>query len=144
MEPHISDITRVIQLAVAPVFLLTAIATLIATLNNRLGRIVDRRRVLMDRLLMAGNEQSAEQAQELELLARRVRLTYQAILGAVLAGLLVCLVVAGAFIGALVSVDISKAVATLFVLAMLALVAALGLFLREVFIAVSRATQLNR
>ena len=33
MESHITDITRVIQLAVAPVFLLTAIGTLIAVLN---------------------------------------------------------------------------------------------------------------
>ena len=39
MESHLTDIARVIQLAVAPVFLLTAIATLITALNNRLGRI---------------------------------------------------------------------------------------------------------
>lgn len=38
MESHITDITRVIQLAIAPVFLLTAIGTLIAVLNVRLGR----------------------------------------------------------------------------------------------------------
>lgn len=40
METHISDITRVIQLAVAPVFLLTAIGTFITALNNRLARAV--------------------------------------------------------------------------------------------------------
>ena len=50
METHISDITQVIQLAVAPVFLLTAIGTLITALNNRLGRVIDRRRVLQERL----------------------------------------------------------------------------------------------
>ena len=38
--------TRVIQLAVAPVFLLTAIGTIITALANRLGRAVDRRRIL--------------------------------------------------------------------------------------------------
>ena len=42
---HVTDITRIIQLAVAPVFLLTAIGTILSALNNRLGRIVDRRRV---------------------------------------------------------------------------------------------------
>ena len=39
-----------IQLAVAPVFLLTAIATLIGVLAGRLGRIIDRARDLEDRL----------------------------------------------------------------------------------------------
>ena len=47
MEPtHIANITHAIQLAVAPVFLLTAIATLINVLNARLGRTIDRRRYL--------------------------------------------------------------------------------------------------
>ena len=41
MQDHVSEISRVIQLAVAPVFLLTALATLIGSLNMRLGRIVD-------------------------------------------------------------------------------------------------------
>ena len=50
MESHLTDISRVIQLAVAPVFLLTAIATMINALNSRLGRIVDRRRVVQERL----------------------------------------------------------------------------------------------
>jgi len=50
METHITDITHVIQLAVAPVFLLTAIGTLITALNNRLGRVIDRRRILQERL----------------------------------------------------------------------------------------------
>ena len=49
MDSHLTDISRVIQLAVAPVFLLTAIATMINALNVRLGRIVDRRRVVQER-----------------------------------------------------------------------------------------------
>ena len=46
MENHISDIAHAIQLAVAPVFLLTAIGTLINVLNARLSRSIDRRRAL--------------------------------------------------------------------------------------------------
>lgn len=137
MESHITDISRVIQLAVAPVFLLTAVATLIMALNNRLGRIVDRRRVLEERLRDCTEEKAAQCAKELDLLARRIGLVYFAILAAVLAALLVCLVVAGAFVGALMSVDLSQAVAVLFILAMAAMIGCLGLFLREVFLAVS-------
>ena len=87
MENHLSDITHVIQLAVAPVFLLTAIATLISALNTRLGRIVDRRRVLLDRMRQAADH-VAEAHRELSLLSRRARLIYFAILAAVAAATL--------------------------------------------------------
>jgi len=50
LESHLTDITHVIQLAVAPVFLLTAIATLINALNIRLGRGIDRRRLILGRV----------------------------------------------------------------------------------------------
>ena len=136
METHLTDITRVIQLAVAPVFLLTAIATLINAMNTRLGRIVDRRRVVQTRL--AGGNQPEARA-ELAELARRTRLVYFSIFCAVFAALLVCLVVAGAFLGALVSVNLARMVATLFIAAMLVIIAALGLFLREIYLAVRAA-----
>ena len=139
MENHLSDITHVIQLAVAPVFLLTAIATLISALNMRLGRIVDRRRLLLDRLRQA-DDQVAEVHRELGLLWRRVRLIYFAILAAVAASLMVCLVVAGAFLGALLAVDLAKTVAVCFILAMLMLIGCLGLFMREIFLAVTDGT----
>jgi len=140
MDSHLTDISRVIQLAVAPVFLLTAIATLISAMNARLGRIVDRRRVVQAR---SANSEPAVEA-ELEQLARRSQLVYHAIFCVVLAALLVCLVVAGAFLGALLSVDLARTVAALFIGAMLAMIAGLGLFLREVFIAVRIGSQLRR
>ena len=141
MESHITDITRVIQLAIAPVFLLTAIGTLIAVLNVRLGRNVDRRRLLEDELRDSpedkeGDEQRAHR-RELRLLARRIRLIYFAMLSAGLGALLVCMVVAGAFVGALVAVDISREVAVLFIMAMFAVIGCLAMFLREVFLAVT-------
>jgi hypothetical protein len=135
MESHITDITRVIQLAVAPVFLLTAIGTLIAVLNLRLGRNIDRRRLMEEELRGSTEDKQTDEQRarqrELRLLARRVRLIYFAMLSAGLGALLVCLVVAGAFVGALVAVDISRAVAVLFILAMFAVIGCLGLFLRE-------------
>lgn len=144
MENHLGDISRVIQLAVAPVFLLTAIATLISAMNVRLGRIVDRRRVVLDRFPDLANDQRAGSERELALLSRRSGLIYFAIFFAVLSALLVCLVVAGAFIGALLAVDIARVVAGLFVLAMFSMIVGLGLFLREVFLAVRSGTHRRR
>ena len=140
MESHLTDITRVIQLAVAPVFLLTAIATMINALNVRLGRIVDRRRVVRERVGAPGATSDAAGEAEIAMLVRRSALVYYAIFCAVLSALLVCLVVAGAFLGALLGVDLARVVAALFIAAMLAMIAALGLFLREVFLAVRSGT----
>ena len=140
MDSHLTDISRVIQLAVAPVFLLTAIATLINSLNSRLGRIVDRRRVVQEHLPAQSADAVAAAQAEIGMLVRRSQQVYYAIFCAVLSALLVCLVVAGAFLGALLGVDLARSVAALFIAAMLAMIAALGLFLREVFLAVRSGT----
>ncbi|MEK6211061.1 MAG: DUF2721 domain-containing protein [Pseudomonadota bacterium] len=139
MDAHVTDIARIIQLAVAPVFLLTAIGTILSALNNRLGRIVDRRRVLEDRLRTPPAEEATrvkEDVKELNLLAQRIRLIYHAIMLSVLCALFICLLVAGAFLGVFITADLAKLVGTLFILAMFALIGSLGMFLREIFLAV--------
>jgi hypothetical protein len=141
---HLPEIAGVIQLAVAPVFLLTAIGTVIAALNVRLGRAVDRRRQLEAAMpsLPEGEKPSARD--ELEVIARRIRFVYYAILSAVASALFVCLLIAFAFLGAFVRTDLSYTIGAMFVLAMLALTACLLLFLREIFLAVSTPRHVPR
>lgn len=147
MELRVDDITHVIQLSVAPVFLLTSIATMINAMNTRLSRIVDRRRVVIERRKSSDQGQNTESDLELTTLSRRSYLSYLGILFAVLSALLICLVMIGAFIGAfigaLISVDLSKTVAVVFILALSAVVVALGLFLREVYLGVSVGTHVS-
>jgi hypothetical protein len=132
-EPQIADFSRVIQLAVAPV--LTAVGTLLAVLTNRLARSVDRRRILEDRFGSIHPSQEEAVRAELGLLARRIRLVL-AISLAVLCAIFVCLLIAGAFFGAFVAVDLARLVAITFVLAMIALIGSLLVFLREIVLAV--------
>jgi hypothetical protein len=113
-------------------------------MNTRLGRIVDRRRLIEDRLTGANQPLTIEAQAELRALAHRSRLAYLGILYAVLAALLVCLVVAGAFIGALIAVDLAKTVAVIFILAMCSMIVALGMFLREVYLGVSSGVHIKR
>ncbi|HCB12824.1 MAG TPA: DUF2721 domain-containing protein, partial [Gammaproteobacteria bacterium] len=102
--------------------------TLITILTTRLARIVDRRRVVQERLCTLTGEAVAEQ-QEMAQLVRRGNLIYFAILFAVLGALLICLVVAAAFLGALLSIELAQVVAGLFVLTMGSMVVAWSLFL---------------
>ncbi len=144
METHVADITRVIQLSVAPAFLLVAVGTLINILNVRLGRIVDRRRVVQERLCTLTGDPALEAWQELAHLADRSALIYFAIMSSVVGALLICLVVAGSFLGVLASVELAKVVASLFVLAMVTMLVAWSLFLREIYLAVRVGTHKRR
>lgn len=60
MELRVDAITHAIQPSVAPVFLLTSIATMINAMNMRLSRIVDRRRVVIERRKSNDQAQNAE------------------------------------------------------------------------------------
>ncbi len=136
-QTNINDITHVIQLAIAPVFLLTAVGSIIGVLVNRLARIVDRIRVLEEMLRDASPEELKKEQEELALLARRLRLIYLAVTCAVFCALFVGLLIAVAFIDAIMSINLAKVVAALFVFAMLSFIASLIVFLREIFLAVS-------
>lgn len=135
LDSHVFDMTRAIQLAVAPVFLLTAIGTLINALMGRLGRAVDRRRKLEELLSAFEGDTRASMERELSVLARRIRLVLWAMGFAVLSAILVCLLIGTAFLGAFVALDLSKPVAAMFVLAIGALTVCLLAFLREVHLA---------
>lgn len=133
-DAHVFDITRVIQLAIAPVFMLTAIASIINALLGRLGRAVDRRRAVEGQVGRA-TDQDPDAVAELLLLARRIQLVLWSIGFAVLSALLVCVLIGTAFLGAYTSLDLSRTVAILFVAAVFALTGSLLLFMREVFLA---------
>jgi len=134
-DAHVFDITRVIQLSIAPVFMLTAIASLINALLGRLARAIDRRRYVADVIPRTEGKARVEHVVELELLARRNRLVLWSISFSVLSALLICVLIGTAFLGAYISFDLSQSVAALFIASVVALTASLLVFLREVFLA---------
>jgi len=135
LDANVFDMTRVIQLAVAPVFLLTAIGTIINALANRLGRAVDRRRVLEELVSSQEGETRDDMMRELLILAKRIKLVLWSMALSVLSALLVCLLIGTAFAGAFISLDLSRPVAMLFFVSVLALSIGLVFFMREVYLA---------
>jgi hypothetical protein len=133
----LSDISHVIQLAVAPVFLLSAVATLINVLTGRLARAVDRRRSLAVALPKLEGPIAELGRQEYDSEVRRSRVIYTAISMSVTSALLVAALICLAFIDAFVTLGLGRVIAVLFVLSMMALMASLGIFLHEIFLAVN-------
>jgi hypothetical protein len=137
MDAPITNIAHSIQLAVAPVFLLAGIGGLLGVLTNRAGRIIDRSRRLHDQLPAAAEEQHAELRGELKALGRRARLINRAIALCTASALLVCVVVAVLFLGSLVALNMAAPISLLFIGAMLCLIAALLMLMREILLSTS-------
>jgi len=129
----IADVAQLISLAVAPIFLLTAVATTLMVLISRLARIVDRGRSL-EALV---TPQDGRHRAELQLLERRARLVYRALALGVCAAILVCLLMTLAFAGALFGFNAARLLAWLFMGALVSYTGALMSLLREVFLAVA-------
>ncbi|MFM2173814.1 MAG: hypothetical protein RLZZ54_1741 [Cyanobacteriota bacterium] len=118
----VMGLAKAIQLSVAPVFLLTAIAGVLGVISNRLARVLDRAREIHG---------PAMDSQDMQLLRRRMGLLSRAIESVTITGVLVSAVVAVTFISAITVVDLAPIVVPLFVVAMLALIAGLLLLLLD-------------
>ena len=141
-ESHITAIAHVIQLSIAPVFLISGVATLLSVLANRLGRIIDRARVVEGKLDIGEESQRAQASEELVRLSTRARLVNFAINLCTICALLICIVIATLFTGTFLIVNLSKLIAVIFIAAMLSLFLALLSFLREIIIA-TRALRIS-
>jgi len=128
-------IAHAIQLAIAPVFLLTGIAALLGVMATRLARIIDRARYYEQTWEQMDEAARTSARGELENLERRRHLASWAINFCTSAALLVCIVIATLFIEAFFSSDLKWLAGALFVSAMIALIGGLGCFLREVYVA---------
>ena len=126
------SISNVIELAVAPVFLLASISGALNVLSLRLGRIIDRGRKLNEIPYDPNSEQYLEADKEQRQLARRARQIHQAIALSTMSSLFVCLVIVVLFLDALFQLHMESVIAALFIIALLCLITGLLIFLKEI------------
>ena len=130
-----TGIAHVIQLAVAPVFLLTGVGAILGVMANRLARIVDRARILELKLPDAQGDARTELEGRLRNLSRRAKLISHAIALCVSTAVLVCGVIIVLFLGEFLAFEATAPAAVLFICALLSFLLALVWLLREVFLA---------
>jgi len=128
-------IAHAIQLAIAPVFLLTGIAGLLGVMANRLARVIDRGRALEDAWPGFDEPARLQARAELVYLERRRKLASWSINFCTCAALLVCIVIMTLFVEEFTSTRVKWTAGALFVLAMMSLIGGLFSFLREVYLA---------
>jgi CBS domain containing-hemolysin-like protein len=131
-----ADIAHLIQVALTPIFLISAIGVTLNVLTSRLARIVDRARTMEDILRRPDHTHDGRDLHgALGVLERRARYINAAITLITLSALFIALVVVMLFVNAFLRWDLSVFIASMFILSMLSLASALLAFLIEVRIA---------
>jgi hypothetical protein len=135
IQPTPGLISHAIQLAIAPVFLLTGIAALLGVMATRLARVIDRARSLQHDWRELEPEQRTAARLEMVSLEQRRRVCSWSINFCTAAALLVCLVIMALFADEFFETSLRWLAGALFVGAMVALIFGLVCFLREVYLA---------
>ena len=138
----VDTVAGIVRLAVAPVFLLSGIASFVNVCTSRLSRIVDRSRYIEPMLLASRGAEHDRWLGELHVLNRRMSLVSWAISLSVLSAVFICAVVVLLFSASLTRLHGAIATALLFTGSMIAIGAGFAIFLVETRIA-SRSVRIR-
>lgn len=130
----VSTISTLIQLSVAPVFLLAGVAGLLNVFIGRLTRIIDKiERIdnFKGKTKISSNPEKLEERRDF--LIMRMMSTNLAIFFITATGLMVAFVIITIFLSSLLSFNGELIIAVLFVISMICLIISLILFLREIY-----------
>jgi hypothetical protein len=137
---EIQSVSVAIRDAVAPVFLLTGVGSILSVLVNRLGRAVDRARVVNSMT----QEQRAQVMGEFDIIVQRTGWIRRSIWLITLAALCVCMSIVSLFVEVKLGLNAPDFVSSTFIAAMVFLIAGLLCFLWEISLASREIIFLNR
>lgn len=129
-----SPLMPIIQLAITPVILISGMGALMLTLTNRMGRIVDRTRILAGQVRAAAGDERAHLERQLDIMWRRTLLVRQAVTYNGLSMVMSCLLVVAIVLSAMGGWNLDFVMMGLFILSILLLFASLVTFLRDIFV----------
>ena len=127
----IHDVSLAIRDAVAPVFLLTGIGSILGVLVNRLSRSIDRARAINT----MNDEQFLKFSDELDIIVTRTKWMRWSVGLFIFAGLCVAISIASVFISVELRLNLTHFVLITFITAMLSLTIGLLCFLKEIILA---------
>jgi len=133
MNITLLQLIPVLQLATGPVILISGVGLLLLSFTNRLGRLIDRSRLLhRERLSGPNPAQKILLEAQIDLIDRRAGILRRAITLAGVTVLLVSVLILVLFLAALFHLELGAVIIALFSLALLALIGAMISFLREI------------
>lgn len=130
--PSVTQLIPILQTAIGPVILISGVGLLLLSMTNRLGRVVDRSRILCHELQVGPEMGRKRVLAQLEILSRRANLIRLAILLAAVSALLASLLIITLFFTALLELDVAWVITLLFVGCMASLIGCLVVFILDV------------
>lgn len=130
--PSVTDLIPILQIAIGPVILISGVGLLLLTMTNRLGRTIDRARILYEKLRSEAPAEQDRLRAQLRILQRRAHFIRQAIILATVSILLAALLIISLFFAALLRLDVGWLIMLFFSGCLLALIGSLLTFIRDV------------
>ena len=131
-NPSLHDLVPVLQTAIGPVILISGVGLLLLSMTNRLGRVIDRARILREVLDKESGDMRARAVAQLPILWNRADRIRKAIIYSTVSALLAALLIISLFIAALFELSIGWLIVLLFVGCLVTLIWSLLLFLSDV------------
>lgn len=128
---NVSDLIPVLQVAIGPVILVSGVGLLLLTMTNRLGRVIDRARILAQEHRSNPHSDQARILSQLKILTRRAELIRRAITLSTLSVLFAALLVITLFFTALFQLHTAAIISLLFILCMISLIGSLVAFIQD-------------
>lgn len=129
----LTELIPVLQLAIGPVVLISGVGLLLLSMTNRLGRVIDRTRLLKQEYEQAMEVHKAPIGDQIKIVRFRATLIRSAILYAAISILCVATLIFAIFLFALSNINATLIVAVLFAGSMLSLIISLIYFLRDMY-----------
>lgn len=133
----VAEILPILQTAIGPTILISGVGLLLLTMTNRLGRVIDRYRVLLKEIQNAPAEKRGRYDIQLKVLWRRAKLVRMAIALAAASQLLASVLIIVIFSVAVTHVEITWLIGSIFIICMLCLISAMVAFLWDINLSVA-------
>ena len=128
----VAELIPVLQTAIGPMILVSGVGLLLLAMTNRLGRTIDRSRILSDQVADPSVDARKDLSSQLAILWKRARLIRLAITLASMSALLAALLIILIFITALLCIECAWLIGTLFVFCMACLIGSLVVFMKDI------------
>jgi len=130
--PSVEQLIPVLQTAIGPVILISGIGLLLLTMTNRLGRAIDRARILVGSLPNTAEVREGKTVAQLQILWGRARMIRLAIALASISALVAAVLVIVLFCTALLQLESAWIIVALFMICMVSLIGSLVIFIRDI------------
>ena len=130
--PTVPELVPVLQVAIGPVILISGVGLLLLSMTNRLGRVIDRARMLDRELRPDSKEDPHRNREQLRILAFRARLLRRAIVLASISVLLAACLIISLFIATLLKLNAGSVILVLFMGCLGTLIGSMVEFIRDI------------